>query len=101
MFAAIERYMIEDNMQNQTARHSGEGRNPDNYQTPHAVGQHPKHDFVRYAALYNKLDSGLRRNDGCCICLCDKLTIAVVGWAQPTQLTWRSNDKYRVGCARP
>ena len=53
-----------DSVQNQKARHSGESRNPDNYQDSHAVGQHLKHGFVRYADLYDKLDSGLRRNDG-------------------------------------
>jgi hypothetical protein len=31
--------------------------------TPTQWGQHPKHGFVRYAELYDKLDSGLRRND--------------------------------------
>ncbi|MBI5438659.1 MAG: hypothetical protein HY936_06880 [Nitrosomonadales bacterium] len=30
----------------------------------HAVGQHPKHGFVRYAVLFDKLDSRLRGNDG-------------------------------------
>jgi hypothetical protein len=46
-----------------SARHSGEGRNPGNQQNAHAVGQHPKLGFVRYAELYDKLDSGFRRND--------------------------------------
>jgi hypothetical protein len=51
-------------MQNQPVRHSGVGRNPDNHQDSHAVGQDPKHGFVRYAALFDKLDSRLRGNDG-------------------------------------
>jgi hypothetical protein len=29
-----------------------------------AAGQDPIHGFVRYAELYDGLDSGLRRNDG-------------------------------------
>ena len=32
--------------------------------TLHEVGQHLKCSFARYAELYDKLDSGLRRNDG-------------------------------------
>ena len=60
-------------MQNLPPRHSGEGRNPDNYQYPHEMGQRPKCSFVRYAELYDKLDSGLRRNDGCCMSICHEL----------------------------
>src|SRR3989338_6688857 len=58
----IDLYVIHDRYL-YSNRHSGAGRNPDNYQYPHEVGQHPKCSFVRYAEIYDKLDSGLRRND--------------------------------------
>jgi len=77
----FELYVIHDSKL-YSNRHSGAGRNPDNYQDSHAVGQYPKHGVVRYAELYDKLDSGLRRNDEvvnfaycctrleCCLQLC-------------------------------
>src|SRR4030067_134897 len=35
-------------------------------------------------------------------CVCYAIHAArVVGWAQPTPLASRQNDKYRVGCAHP
>jgi hypothetical protein len=33
--------------------------------SPPAVGQHQYYGFARCAELYDDLDSGLRRNDGC------------------------------------
>jgi hypothetical protein len=40
-------------MRTQLRRHSGESRNPDDIQNPHAEGQQPKHGFVRYAQIYS------------------------------------------------
>jgi hypothetical protein len=42
-------------------RHTGEGRYPDNQEIPTQVGLH--HGYVRFAAIFPLLDSGLRRND--------------------------------------
>jgi hypothetical protein len=47
-------------MQNPLHRHSGEGRNPVDYQDP---AQRVNIAFVRFAGCLFLLDSGLRRND--------------------------------------
>jgi hypothetical protein len=60
----IEVSKIGDNMQNPLLRHSGEGRNPGSWLSPTQWDNTPKYGFVRYAVLFDRLDSGLRRNDG-------------------------------------
>jgi len=60
--------MAEDSMQNPKTRHSGEGRNPVFHIVPRAV------KAVFWALSHCVvpeycLDSGLRRHDGCCLCL--------------------------------
>src|SRR5450759_1104247 len=55
--------------------------------SPRVAGQHHKYGFVRYAELFDKLDSGLRRNDGIAFC---KVAIAQTTQAGPRRSSRQS-----------